>query len=82
MNRSAVEGVLRSPVLLDTLATQIIDNCDSISSVSFGLWQSGFVGVIGLLPNGEVDFFQCPEDYDYNTEMIVEIVVSRPDFNR
>ena len=63
MSGSAVETILSSPVLLDTLATQIIDNCDSISSVSFGLWQSGLVGVFGLMPNGEVELFRCPEDH-------------------
>ena len=66
MSGSAAEGVMSSPVLLNTLATQVIDNCSSISSVSFGLWQSGWVSVFGLLANGEVEPFKCPEDYEFN----------------
>ena len=63
MGGSAVEAVMYSPVFSNTLATQIIDNCSSISSVSFGLWQSALVSVYGLMPNGEVEPFKCPEDH-------------------
>ena len=74
MSGSAVEGVMSSPVLLNTLTTQIIDNCDSISSVSFGLWQSGLVSVYGLLPSGEVEPFKCPEDYEFNPDTDRDLV--------
>ena len=74
MGGSAVEAVMYSPVLLNTLATQIIDNCNSISSVSFGLWQSGLVSVYGLLPNGEVEPFKCPEDYEFNPDTDRDLV--------
>ena len=74
MSGSAVETVLSSPVLLDTLTTQIINNCNSVSSVSFGLWQSGFVVVYGLMPNGEVEFFKCPEDFEYNPDTDRDLV--------
>ena len=63
MSRGAVENVMYSPVLLDTLATKIISSCNSISSVSFALWGTGWFWVFGLMPNGEVEFFKCPEDH-------------------
>ena len=63
MSGSAVEAVMSSGVLLDNLATQIIDNCNSISSVRFAQWGSGWFWVFGLMPNGEVEFFECPEDH-------------------
>lgn len=63
MSGNGVMTVLGSPVLLDTHATQIVNNCSSVSSVSFGQWQSGLVGVFGLMPNGEVELFKCPEDH-------------------
>ena len=59
----AVEAVMNSPVLLDNLATQIIDNCSSVSSISFGQWRTGWFWVFGLMPNGEVEMFSCPEDH-------------------
>ena len=51
MRGSAVEGVMNSLVLLDTLATRTIDNCNSISSVSFGQSGTGWFGVFGLMPD-------------------------------
>ena len=60
---SATETVMSSNVLMSTLATQIIDNCNSISSVSFGEWGTGLFWVYGLVPNGEVEFFKCREDH-------------------
>ena len=52
--------VLRSPETLNTLATQIINNCDSVSSVSFGAWQTDWIQIYGLMPNGKVSMFECP----------------------
>ena len=74
MGGSAVEGVMSSPVFLNSLATQVINNCNSISSVSFGLWQSGLVSVYGLLPSGEVEPFKCPEDYEFNPDTDRDLV--------
>jgi hypothetical protein len=36
-------SVFNSPVLMNTIATRIIDNCNSISSVSFGEWGTGWL---------------------------------------
>ena len=52
--------VLQSPETLNSLATQIIDNCDSVSSVSFGAWQSDMIQIYGLIPDGKVSMFECP----------------------
>lgn len=64
MDGNAVESVLNSSVLMNTLATGIIDRCNSVSLVSFGLYGSGYIVKYGLMNNGEVKIFQCPEDYD------------------
>lgn len=61
-------SVLSSPVLMNTIATRIIDNCNSISSVSFGVWQTGWLVVYGLIENEGVKIFKCPEDYNYDPE--------------
>ena len=67
MSGEAVESIMSSPVLLNTFATQIINSCDSVSAVSFGLSRSGYTQVHGLMPDGEVKLFKCPEDFDdYN----------------
>ena len=64
MTGNATNSIMNSPVFSKSLATQIINNCNSISSVSFGLWQSGWVEVYGLMPNREIKMFECPEDFD------------------
>lgn len=61
---NAASSVMSSPVFSKSLATQIINNCDSVSSVSFGLWQTGWHEIYGLMPNGEIKIFECPEDFD------------------
>ena len=53
-------SVLQSPETLNTLATQIINNCNSVSSVSFGAWQSDMIQIYGLMPDGKVKVFECP----------------------
>lgn len=63
MGGGAVETVMNSPVLLNSLASRIISNCNSISSVSFAQYRSGWFWVFGLMPSGKVEFFRCPEDH-------------------
>lgn len=52
--------VLQSPETLNSLATQIINNCNSVSSVSFGAWQSDWIQIFGLMSNDKVEMFSCP----------------------
>lgn len=61
---NAAPSVMGSPVFSKSLATQIINNCDSVSSVSFGLWQSGWVNEYGLMSDGKIKIFECPKGFD------------------
>jgi hypothetical protein len=63
MSGNSVESILSSPVLMNTLATRIIDRCNSVSFVVFSLYQSGYVVSYGLI-NNKVEIFNCPEGYD------------------
>ena len=65
MSGNAVNTVMSSPVLLNTLATGIINNYNSASSVNFDMWQSGLTQVYGLIQNGELKPFKCPKNYLY-----------------
>jgi hypothetical protein len=64
MEGAAVESVLSSPVFLNTLAEQVINSCNSVSLVTFGLNYSDYVVSLGLMPNGKVELFQCPADFE------------------
>lgn len=61
MEGTAVESVLNSPVLLNYLAYQIMNYCNSVSLVSFGLVSTDYILNFGLMPNGKVAKFQCPD---------------------
>lgn len=60
----AARSVMSSPVLINSLAKQIINNCDSIGAVSFNLYRTGATQLHGLMPNEKVKFFKCPADFD------------------
>lgn len=64
MTGSALESVMRSPVLLTELSANIIQSCDSVGMVTFGLANSGYVITFGLFPNGEVEPFRCVDRPD------------------
>lgn len=64
MSGNGAFSVMSSPVLLSSLSTKIVDSCNSISMVEFGVYQTGNVRTFGLMSNGEVEEFQCPPDYD------------------
>ena len=49
--------------LLNSIATEIINSCDSISQVGFGVFQTDNLVNYGLMPNGKVEKFQCPADF-------------------
>ena len=57
-------SVIGSPVLLSSLSTKIVNSCNSISLLEFGVYQTGNVRTFGLMSDGEVREFQCPSDYD------------------
>lgn len=58
--RSA-ESLLNSPRLMTTLASQIIRNCETTSLVLFGLANSGYTALLGLMPDGSIQPFECLE---------------------
>lgn len=64
MSGDAAFSVMGSPVLLNSLSTEVIDSCSSISLVEFGIYQTGNVRTFGLMGDDEVKEFQCPADYD------------------
>jgi len=65
MSGDAVSSVMGSPVFLNSLATEIINDCDTVSAVSFNLWQSDYIEVFGLKDGQNVERFTCSlEGYD------------------
>ncbi|MDJ0724203.1 MAG: hypothetical protein QNJ38_03740 [Prochloraceae cyanobacterium] len=56
-------AVMNNDILLNSLATQIINNCDSISLVRFNLYFTGYILEYGLMPDGTVKKFQCPAGF-------------------
>ena len=64
MSGDAARSVMSSPVLMNSLAQQIINNCNSIGAVSFNLYATGATQLHSLMPNKKVEFFKCPADYD------------------
>lgn len=55
---------MSSPVLMTSLAKQIINNCNSISAVSFNVYQTDNTRFYGLTSDKKVESFDCPADYD------------------
>ena len=51
--------VMSSKVFLTDISTQIISNCKSISSVTFGRYKSDWVRTYGLMKNGKTEPFKC-----------------------
>ncbi len=64
MSGDAARSVMSSPVLINSLAKQIINNCNSISVVSFNIYQTDITQYYGLVSDNKVDSFKCPKDYD------------------
>ncbi|NET62721.1 MAG: hypothetical protein F6K47_43525 [Symploca sp. SIO2E6] len=70
MRGNQVVNLLNSPQLMTTLATQIIDNCKTVSSVSFGLANTDYGVLLGLMPNGTVQKFECLEPGQARGELV------------
>jgi len=64
MRGTQVINLLNSPQLMSILATRIIDNCETTSLVIFGFPNSDYTVLLGLMPNGNVQPFECLEDPD------------------
>lgn len=59
LSGEGVLDVMSSKVFLTDISTQIISNCQSISSVSFSQYRTDWVGTFGLMKNGKVEHFEC-----------------------
>lgn len=55
----ATESILNSDKFLTIIATDIINNCPSISMVAFGEYQTDHGGAYGLFKNNTVAAFEC-----------------------
>ncbi|MFN7786857.1 MAG: hypothetical protein ACK5QY_00210 [Pseudanabaena sp.] len=51
--------VMSSKVFLTDISTQIISNCKSISSVTFGRYKTDWIRTYGLMENGKIEPFKC-----------------------
>jgi hypothetical protein len=61
LSGSAAPDVMNSPQLQTSIATNIIQSCETIGIVQFGVYQSSWVDTFGLMSDGSVERFQCQE---------------------
>ena len=61
---ASVNSVMSSPVLLNTIATPIINTCDSIGLVVFGVYQTDWSKNFALMPNGKVELIECSAEFE------------------
>jgi hypothetical protein len=59
LNGNASKSIMNSSKFLESIATNIISNCNSVGLVSFAVYQTGWNSSIGLMPNGSLKFFEC-----------------------
>jgi hypothetical protein len=57
----AVDDVMNSNQLLTKLSTEIINACDTVGTVTFGLRYSDWGQTYGFMGNGKVEEFRCAE---------------------
>ena len=62
------EDILRSPILMKTLASQVLQNCNEPGTVTFGLDQTDAFAVYGVI-NGRVKAFNCYEGTRFPRQM-------------
>jgi hypothetical protein len=58
------EAILSSPVMMEAIATRIIEQCPSISYVVFATNNSGWRVPFGVI-NGSVEGFRCMDEPDH-----------------
>ena len=59
MKGQGTSTVMRSPKFMKAIATNVIQNCGSVSIVRIAVWETDDVATFGLLPGGKVDAFEC-----------------------
>ncbi|MGL5794777.1 MAG: hypothetical protein ACRC2R_09205 [Xenococcaceae cyanobacterium] len=65
MEGAATNSIMNSSVLVKSVATQIINSCNSVSLVSFGPYATGWQETNGLMPDGSVKSFGCNDFNEY-----------------
>ena len=61
---AGVESIMNSSELLASIATPIINNCNSVSLVSFGAFGTDWIEDFGLMSTGKVQRFYCPSGFE------------------
>lgn len=61
MDGTTTASVMRSSQLMKSISTNIIQNCQSVSVVIFGVNRSGWHTTFGLFDQGRIEEFQCFE---------------------
>jgi hypothetical protein len=66
------ESIMYSPKMMQNISTELIFRCQSVSAVSFGMKNSDWTQMFGLMNNGKVQAFECvdlPRE-KYNRELV------------
>lgn len=57
----ANRAVMHSPKFIATIATDVIQACETVSLVTFVVADTDHMYLLGLMPNGQVEAFDCLE---------------------
>ncbi len=60
---------MSSPKFIAAIATDIIQACDDVSLVTFGVTNSAYEHSLGLMPGGDVKLFDCLEPTEPNMKL-------------
>jgi hypothetical protein len=63
MADSGGKNLMHSSKMMKSISTNIIASCKSIGAVSFGINQTDWGAIYGLMPNGATQAFQCVEPH-------------------
>lgn len=55
----ATASVMNSPVFQKAIASDIIKSCTSVGAVAFVMDQTDWVSLVGLMPDGTIQQFEC-----------------------
>lgn len=61
MNGSGGENIMNSPQSMREISAQIINRCPSVSAVIFGIDQTDWGEMLGLVKNEKIEEFKCIE---------------------
>ena len=61
LDGSATSNVMNSSQMLSALSTRVINGCDSVSKVTFGVNRTDWYSIYGYMGEGRVGAFRCVE---------------------